>query len=365
MNSSTSYIGKEHSIWIKGILTILIVLGHNMIFTIPLREHGAMSFLYLFHIQVFFILPFLYGIDKQPYTKSRFKNTIIRFFWPYLLLVTLFAFSYNIATSDSQFSIQALLRLYVFCDSTTIRQMCGVQIFWFLPSMMCLVLLKELYYRNNLLVRCLLLFLSLTFIGLTIYSRTSYVAYSSWSNILQCIPLGGGYAVSLLVLGVVSRCIVAQIVRHKWYLETALICTICFAVCSGIYWSFVAKFMSSNPVNMLYVILQQIMPVIFLLILIAYFNLFKFKRSGYIERIGTYSLLIYLISPFIGYITTFIATRLHIMYWWVGLLIWPVIVFVSYQIARGFSNSDFVNILIPHNVDIFRQTFHKIKERYF
>lgn len=115
----------------------------------------------------------------------------------------------------------------------------------------------------------------------------------------------------------------------------------------------------------LYVILQQIMPVIFLLILIAYFNLFKFKRSGYIERIGTYSLLIYLISPFIGYITTFIATRLHIMYWWVGLLIWPVIVFVSYQIARGFSNSDFVNILIPHNVDIFRQTFHKIKERYF
>lgn len=139
MNSNTSYINREHSIWVKGILSILIVLGHDMVFTIPLQEYGVMSFLYMFHIQVFFILPFLYGIDNHSYTKERLKNTIIRFFWPYLLLVTLFVVGYNIVTLFSHFSIRGLFRLYVFCDGITIRQMCGVQIFWFLPSMMCTV----------------------------------------------------------------------------------------------------------------------------------------------------------------------------------------------------------------------------------
>lgn len=113
MNCNISYISRDHSIWIKGILTILIVLGHNMVFTIPLQKQGMMSFLYMFHIQGFFILPFLYGINDRSYTKERLKNTIIRFFWPYLLLVTLFVIGYNVVTFFSIFSSRIITTLYI------------------------------------------------------------------------------------------------------------------------------------------------------------------------------------------------------------------------------------------------------------
>lgn len=352
MNSNTSYINREHSIWVKGILSILIVLGHDMVFTIPLQEYGVMSFLYMFHIQVFFILPFLYGIDNHSYTKERLKNTIIRFFWPYLLLVTLFVVGYNIVTLFSHFSIRGLFRLYVFCDGITIRQMCGVQIFWFLPSMMCTVLLKELYYRSRAWIKCLLFVLSFIFIGFAIYSRVSYSTYDSWSHIMRNIPLGGGYAINMLALGVITRWFFSQMVLHKRYVQTAFVGTICFIVCSILYWHYVADFMSRKPFNVLYTILQQVAPVTFITALVAYINLLGIKRRGYISEFGKYSLLIYLISPFVGYVCAFVAIKLHLMYWWMGLLIWPLIVLVSYRIAIWIGTTKFSNILIPQNADV-------------
>lgn len=365
MNSNTSYINREHSIWVKGILSILIVLGHDMVFTIPLQEYGVMSFLYMFHIQVFFILPFLYGIDNHSYTKERLKNTIIRFFWPYLLLVALFVVGYNIVTLFSHFSIRGLFRLYVFCDGITIRQMCGVQIFWFLPSMMCTVLLKELYYRSRAWIKCLLFVLSFIFIGFAIYSRVSYSTYDSWSHIMRNIPLGGGYAINMLALGVITRWFFSQMVLHKRYVQTAFVGTICFIVCSILYWHYVADFMSRKPFNVLYTILQQVAPVTFIAALVAYINLLGIKRRGYISEFGKYSLLIYLISPFVGYVCAFVAIKLHLMYWWMGLLIWPLIVLVSYRIAIWIGTTKFSNILIPQNADVLQSACKKVKEKYF
>ncbi len=262
----------------------------------------------------------------------------------------------------SQFSVRGLLRLYIFCDGMTIHQMCGVQIFWFLPSMMCTVLLKEFYYRNKVSIKCLLLVLSFICIGLTIYSMVSYSTYDSWYHIMRNIPLGGSYAIKMLALGVITRWLLSQIVLHKWYVLTALMGTICFIICSILYWYYVADFMSWKPFNVLYTILQQIAPVIFIVTLCAYLHLIDLKCSDPFLLIGKYSLLIYLISPFVGYVCAFIAIKLHFMYWWVGLLIWPLIVLLSYRIAIWFDTMELSNILIPQNFNELQHACKKIKE---
>ena len=231
--------------------------------------------------------------------------------------------------------------------------------------MMCTVLLKELYYRSRAWIKCLLFVLSFIFIGFAIYSRVSYSTYDSWSHIMRNIPLGGGYAINMLALGVITRWFFSQMVLHKRYVQTAFVGTICFIVCSILYWHYVADFMSRKPFNVLYTILQQVAPVTFIAALVAYINLLGIKRRGYISEFGKYSLLIYLISPFVGYVCAFVAIKLHLMYWWMGLLIWPLIVLVSYRIAIWIGTTKFSNILIPQNADVLQSACKKVKEKYF
>lgn len=48
-----------------------------------------------------------------------------------------------------------------------------------------------------------------------------------------------------------------------------------------------------------------------------------------------------------------------------GLLIWPLIVLVSYRIAIWIGTTKFSNILIPQNADVLQSACKKVKEKYF
>lgn len=73
-------LDKNISNTLKGILIILIVIGHNSILTKNID--GLFSYLYSFHVMLFFILPWFY--KKQP---SNIHQSIRRSVKLYLYLL--------------------------------------------------------------------------------------------------------------------------------------------------------------------------------------------------------------------------------------------------------------------------------------
>ena len=331
MNCNKSLLDREYSAWIKGFLTLLIILGHDMVFTMPLNEYGVMSFFYLFHIQGFFILPFLYGVDAKPYTFGRIKDTLIRFYWPYGVLVTVMMLGVGVYSRFSAITWEGLIRLYLFCDAASIKQMCGIQIFWFLPSMLMTVLLKELYYRTNSFVRFFLFIASFVLMIATVHANTSYQAQSINTYLMRHLPLGMGYAVQMLAMGVVLRALVSFIEKMRGYKFAFIVSACGFLFCSLLYWKYVARLIGSSDLNVVYAVLQNVTPVLFMVMLVSALNLLRLNMgNSMVVKLGHRSLCVYLISPLIGYITYFACEYFNGMYWWIGLLLWPVIAFTAY-----------------------------------
>lgn len=355
MNYTKSLLSRDDSTWLKGLLTLLIVLGHDMVFTIPLKEYGAMSFLYLFHIQSFFLLPFLYGIDAKAYTWKRGRDMFVRYYWPYFSLATLMILCYGAASHFSSFTLERMARLLIFCDSTSIKRLCGIQILWFLPCMMSMALLKELYYRGSKGVRLLLLLASFAFILWDICANSSLHALSIRAQFLQYVPLGAGYAIQLLAQGVVLRVLVDYVEIKKKYICALIVSIIGFIVCSALYMEYVACFIGVNSLNVVYTLLKNVTPILFMLMVVSCQNLRKAERYGSgIYKIGTRSLFVYLISPFVGYVTYFICSALGLMYWWVGLLLWPIIVYLAYWMSL-LVKGKFEMVMFPRNYETLRR----------
>ena len=84
MKDSISLISINESTALKGLLIFLIVLGHNMIFTYYVLPYNGMAYLYSFHIQAFFILPFLY--DSKILNVKRIKDYFFRLYWPFIII---------------------------------------------------------------------------------------------------------------------------------------------------------------------------------------------------------------------------------------------------------------------------------------
>ncbi len=82
MNIDNIFLSRDSSRAIKGFLIFLIVLGHNAVFTNSLK--GSFNYIYLFHVQAFFILPFLYKINKRDDFKTLFKKNFIRLYYPFI-----------------------------------------------------------------------------------------------------------------------------------------------------------------------------------------------------------------------------------------------------------------------------------------
>ncbi len=332
MSCNKSLLTREYSTWIKGLLTVFIILGHDMVFTHPLNDYGVMCYFYIFHIQGFFILPFLYGVNAKPYTLGRVKDTFARFYWPYFVLVTaLLLGRCLVAGSFSVVTPQNVARLYLFCDNISIQQMCGVQIFWFLPSMMVMVLLKELYYRSGRVLRLLLLSLSVAAVSASVYAHTSYPAYRVVSSIVTYMPFGMWYAVQMLAMGVALRACMETVVNKKSYKSALTLSVFGFLVCSALFVAYVARDIGHSGINVVYSVLQNTTSLLFMVMVVSALSIWSPDVSKSVfTKLGDRSLYVYLISPFVGYVAHYTCLYANVYWWWLGLLLWPVITCVAY-----------------------------------
>lgn len=154
-------VSKEASNAIKGLLIMLVVLGHNSILCSDWSGCAATErlfhwqWLYTFHVYSFFLLPFIY--NKSPYRKGNFRKYALRLLYPYVWICAVCTIL-SVAVLGSPFKGWAnLLHAVVYGSSKLLEESTGLNFPWFLPAMFSLLLLKDLYYSSRKHVRWILL----------------------------------------------------------------------------------------------------------------------------------------------------------------------------------------------------------------
>lgn len=321
-----SLISREESTAFKGFLILLIIVGHNMFFTYHTENIQAMGYLYNFHIEAFFIIPFLYGGRKL--TITRILNGFVRLYWPYILLTTLFYIGFYIIYSCHPFDLGRLMSLWLYPNSYQLHIYTGVQILWFLPTMYILTLLKDIYYYSHNAVRICLMILSIIIIGQPILSYFIGPIIRPLIQMLTYIPCGFRAAMSFFLWGISIRYLLVKIDEGKipgWLLFTSWILLTASYFINILIWK-------NNFVTFS---LRLVFPFVFFFIYIKYRKVIMTKIF---HHLGSHSFKIYLIHPFLGYVLFFLLPdfmNYNIFLKWV-IIISSIIVItlISYWLAK-------------------------------
>lgn len=347
MNCNASYISRLESSSIKAFLIFLIVLGHNMVFTYSLEKYHIMEYLYNFHIQAFFLLPFLYGSNKL--TKKKLSNYFMRLYWPYIILTFISYILYYICFTKGKPEIIGVIQMLITGDVQLIKHYCGVQIYWFLPAMFSLSYIKDIYYYSNRYVKYTLLITSGISLLLSILASDYGHFYNIYNKINSVVPLGTFKAIAYLAYGVLLRRLV-EWDYSKQYINAYTLFPI-FLILSIIF--FYNKLDLNNTA--IFITLRIIFPVIFILLLLS---IRKVLASYlYLQKIGRHTLSIYIFHPYIGYIIYFIALRFHQINLLAGIVSQALIFFGATAISAIFDKTLIKKIVFPRNFEELQSVF--------
>lgn len=152
------FINKSQSTSIKGLLILLIILGHNFMLANYVSQGRIFVWTYSFHVTMFFIIPFLY--DKKESTirqtiKKTARKLLFPFVWFYLLSFTLYSIHYH-STFNTITFIKGLIPL----NTDWIPQAAGVQYLWFCPVFFMFTIIKSILPIMNKYLKWILLFIS-------------------------------------------------------------------------------------------------------------------------------------------------------------------------------------------------------------
>ncbi len=346
-----SYICRRDSQWLKGLLTFLIILGHNMTFTISFERYGVMSYLYTFHVQCFFILPFLYG--SSPLTISAVKKQLSRFYWPFFVISTVLMIFYSGMLRFANFSGTGLLRMYLCCDAVSLKQMCGYKALWFLPAMMWTLLLKDFFYYTSKWVQAIIMLLSVL---IELYAFATYIYSFPPIPDYLFVPIN---SLHFLLLGVIIRWIFSRC--RSWNPAIVFAFASLLFVSGTIIYVFKCAMTIQTGENIWFKVLQLWMPLAFMLMMCKSFELKSTSDDSLFYKFGQESLPIYIVSPFLGYAGYFVMHRLGMVYWWTGVSMQFIIVFCSYLISVLVFRGRFRQFLFPKNYGEFRRIFSRNK----
>lgn len=128
----------------KGLLILLIILGHNSI----LKNEYAIGGLYLFHVQCFMVLSVIF--NKSPFRLVFIRDRAIRYLVPYGVFLVIYTILFSImeersVIESSQLFVVNLLR----GNLVTLNALSGFQFLWFLPAIFSMILIHSVYLSLN------------------------------------------------------------------------------------------------------------------------------------------------------------------------------------------------------------------------
>lgn len=291
--ATVSLISRDESSALKGLLILLIVIGH-------LR--GALldelkEYLYCFHVQCFFILPFLYPSKKL--TRDNVVNLVLKLLWPFWLL-----YAIQIVIAVALFHISSftegetllrgvpntLLGIWSFFTGgiTLIDKFCGTQFLWFLPCFLSMSIIR-MWWQGSSRAKFLTIIPMLLGLGCFVfYSVFAYRPFllEDFYIISEAVsPFSLWQGLGYFVLGSCVSYIIRSIKFHPPYLYWILVVvvTVLFFLFNSNQWVFRTS--------------RFLFPAIFFMAL--YGSRGFLARFYMLEKVGRYSLAIYLIHPFL------------------------------------------------------------------
>lgn len=212
-DAEKSLLSRAESNAIKGILIILIVLGHNKYIM-----QGGMSniYLYSFHVYAFYYLPFLYNFKKMTWVEF-FRKNLRRLYVPYTIFFCILLFI-SISRGQPQSTV-AVLSAYICGSQAMLSATFGFGSFlWFLPTMLSILMFRQIYYRLGYWGRNIILLLSaMCLFGFT-YMIPLYVV--TWWYCPFCLTVALAMIFPAVCLRYVVQCISQQAVVLIFFLLT-------------------------------------------------------------------------------------------------------------------------------------------------
>ncbi len=259
-----SAIARDTSDIMKGILALLIILGHNSILTHNIA--GLYDYLYSFHVLIFFILPWFYTAEPPTIAKIAKRSGKI-WFW-YLAFFVVQVVFYNLLF-DTTFSFCETLKAFFLGGHTLLKGVTGYMYLWFMPAFFFSMLVRDVYTIANKPSRIAMIIAS---IGIVAFF--AFHAYTDYIAIVQGIFFAAlGITASLLSLPKKNL--------YRWVIVAI------FAVCS------VLMFIDATKG-----FVRPFMPYIAFLALWSIIEFGK-KCLNWFQHLGKLSMFIYLTHPLV------------------------------------------------------------------
>ncbi len=258
-----SSIPRDTSEIMKGILILLIILGHNTVLINNIS--GLFDYLYSFHVLVFFILPWFY-ITKFSWN-STIKRSVKLWFWYFVFFVVQVVF-YNLLF-DTTFSLPGAVKAFFLGGHTLLKGVTGYMYLWFMPTFFFAMLVRDAYLVANKPSRIAMIVAS---IGVLVFF--AFHAYTNYIAIIQ--------GVFFAALGIVASQF--SLPKRKAY---KCIMVAIFIACSVLMFVDTAKGF-----------IQPFMPFI---AFFAIWSMVEFGKRylGWLKCLGQLSLFIYLTHPLV------------------------------------------------------------------
>ena len=218
-NQSASYLTIDQSSAIKGVLMLLIMLGHNHI----LAPIGGQLFQYLynFHIFGFFILPFLYN-RNIPWDKKKAINGFIKIWVPYIVFFIFCYLLYHVVVLKDRIDAVKMLYGLVNANERTIKDIAGFGFLWFLPAYYSMSLFMMLFVKPNKYAYIIILL-----VGILLNYNLSFTRNYLYTNIPFALVQGFYY----FTFGFITKLLLDKI-KNVQYIGSLI-----FIVISILYWN--------------------------------------------------------------------------------------------------------------------------------
>ena len=292
-------ISKDASNAIKGLLIVLVVLGHNSILCHKWvgceisSSYFYWRLLYTFHVYCFFVLPFLY--NTHSYRRGNFMKYALRLLYPYLWICLLCVVLYLFILGNPFKGWKYLLQAVLYGDEKMLGENIGFNFPWFLPAMFTLLLLKDIYYsirkafKGVLMGIGLLLWLIVIVFDLKFSELGRYVPFA-------LVPAFRLLPVCLITVWMVTK-IRFNIKGCVWLIGV-------FALLS-----FLFCYFSILDITIGRMAFYFVMPICFFLILIAFKD--YLSKSRLLVALGRVSLQIYLYHVFVFNVLLVVVKHFH------------------------------------------------------
>ncbi|MDD6482274.1 MAG: acyltransferase family protein [Lachnospiraceae bacterium] len=335
--SETLSISKEASSAIKGVLILLVVLGHNSLLcnewngSVPVERYFYWRWLYTFHVYCFFILPFIY--NRKPYTKGNIIKYAVRLLYPYLWICALCAII-NVYVLRNPFAgWYELLRAVLYGSELLLDNTIGFNFPWFLPAMFSLLLLKDVYYSNGKIVRVILVGIGIVLWFIVLHGDMKFSTLGTFMP-LSIVSAFRVFPICLLTVWLAERISFSFI-------------SCCLTAIGFLFLSFLLCVAQTCNAQLWKMIFYFVMPIAAFLFLLQICDFLS--KSVLLIRLGRNSLQIYLYHVIIFNALLLFVKQFHFtptVIW--GLVVYCMTLFFAEIMAKFInSNKFFKNVLYP------------------